>query len=132
VRGKDRLEVARTWVELHDDCVEGAVQQPPESSQMQACSREQAVRLNMSLLPEDLPSFAKTITNGEVLNLSAVLEGTMFQALCAGRTCRSRKIIRLYSLVVKEGPAPAPTHYRKAECNGLPSFASPQAYAKCM
>jgi hypothetical protein len=45
----------KTWVELHNDCVEGAVQQPPESSQMQACSREQAVWLNTSPLPEELP-----------------------------------------------------------------------------
>lgn len=36
-----------TRVKLHDDCVEGAVQQPPKSSQMQACSREYAGRLNM-------------------------------------------------------------------------------------
>ena len=66
-----------TWVELHDDCVEKAVQQPLETSQMQACSREQAERLNMSLLPKELPSHAEIMTNGQVLNLRAVVEETM-------------------------------------------------------
>ena len=63
----------------------------------------------MSSLPEELPSYAKTITSGQVLNLRAVL------VQCS----------RLYSLVVEDGPAPAPTHHRKAGCNDLPSFASP-------
>jgi hypothetical protein len=49
----------------------------------------------------------------------------MFQALCAGRKCHLKKIMRLYSLVVEDGPAPALTHYRKAGCNDLPSLASP-------
>lgn len=86
------------------------MQQPLECSQMQACSREQAVRLNMSLLPKELPSHAEIMTNGQALNLRAIVVETMSQASYAGRESHFRKIIRLCSLVVEDGPAPAPTH----------------------